>query len=261
MFSGLLMQQSFPWLVAFYLVFFRLIAFTMVIPIVTTKRIPRKVMVLASMVFALVLAERLQGTITVEPETYTLSLIVLDGLRNAVVGFVYGAVLLLAFEIVKLASTLIAFAIQLGFAQMVDPSSGGNNSVVTNLMFIVVSLVFIASGGLQFFVEIISLSFATYPLLGLTVTSADFKALVDTFAQVMAISVTVALPFMACGLLLNLGLALVAKVAPAFNLFSIGFPLCIVLGVVILGYSIGYVVSDLYHAFMFLVKEFMVELS
>lgn len=255
------MQQSFPWLVAFYLVFFRLLAFTVVIPIVTTKRIPRKVMVLASMALSLLLAERLQETITVVPESYTLSLILLDGLRNAVVGFVYGAVLFLAFEIVKLAATLTAFAIQLGFAQMVDPSSGGNNSVVSNLMFIVVSLMFIASGGLQFIVEIATLSFSTYPLLGLSVTSADFKALVETFSQVIAISVTVALPFMACGLLLNLGLALVAKVAPAFNLFSIGFPLCIVLGVVILGYSITYVVADLYHAFMFLVKEFLVELS
>ena len=157
---------------------------------------------------------------------------VLLAVGNSFIGFVFGLVVLLAFSMVKMAGKMTAFAMQMGFLQMVDPASGKNSDAVSTFMYIVFSLVFVSSGGLTMFFKVLESSFVQYPLTSPYFKGEQLLKLVSTFSYTFLYGTLIAIPFTATGLLINTALAVISKSAPSMNLFTIGFPTCIFLGLI-----------------------------
>lgn len=229
--------------VAFQLVLFRLVAFCSIVPYMGTKNIPRKVALFFAIGFTFVITPRLIQLNPIDANTIDIPLEVFS---NMVVGFLYGGSLLLVFEMIAIAGVVIAYASGLGMAQMIDPASGGNSGVITNLLNVVFGMVFIASGGLLLFIEFFSGSFVSFPLVGNKFESVSFFLVAQEFGRVFLMGVMIAIPFTGAALLLNTALAVVSKSAPAMNLFTIGFPLSVLLGVMALSLTLPTLVADIY---------------
>ncbi|PSV01128.1 flagellar biosynthetic protein FliR [Photobacterium kishitanii] len=226
MLESFLLDQSFSFVVSSVLIMVRLVAFFSIVPMIN-KHVPKKAMVCFCGVLTLIIAQRLSPLLSVEQSTYMTSDILLDMVRNSFIGFVYGVALLCVFEVITIMGTLIAYACQMGFASMLDPVNGTNNSVVSNLFMIMYSLFFVSGGGLLGFISFFGDSFAHYPAVGSNILSIDLHGFALQLGDVFSMALVLALPFIAASLLLNAGLAVISKMAPSFNLFSIGFPLCI----------------------------------
>lgn len=238
--------------VIFSLCFSRVIGFMVVTPYFGDKYFPASAKVVLSMVISFLIAAKLVSSSELN--------INLDNMFahiaiNMFVGFIVGTILLMAITLVKLSAQIMAYAMQLGFAQMVDPNSGSSGSVIGNIMFVAFSLTFVSSGGLLVLIELLSYSFDVY---GVDALSVDMNAAMDNvrgFSNVFMYSLAVAIPFTASALLVNVALAVVSKSAPSMNLFSIGFPLVIILGITALGILIPHVVAELNTFFIHLVKS------
>lgn len=229
--------------IIFQLIFFRLVAFCIIVPYLGSKSIPRRLALFFAMGFTLVLAPRLIEAQPINIEEIDINTAII---QNMIVGFMYGGALLLVFEIIAIVGVMIAYASGLGMLQMLDPSGSGNSSVITNVLNIVFGLVFIASGGLVIFIDFFSHSFGSFPIAGFEFNDLTFKLFVDEFANIIKMGVLIAIPFTGCSLLLNVALAVVSKSAPAMNLFTIGFFLSVLLGILMLGVTMPYLVADLY---------------
>ncbi|EGR2229460.1 flagellar biosynthetic protein FliR [Vibrio parahaemolyticus] len=229
--------------VAFQLVLFRLVAFCSIIPYMGTKNVPRKVALFFAIAFAFVITPRLVQINPIDPSSIDIPLEVFS---NMVVGFLYGGSLLLVFEMIAIAGVVIAYASGLGMAQMIDPASGGNSGVITNLLNVVFGMVFISSGGLLLFIEFFSGSFESFPLVGIKFENISFLLVAQEFGRVFLMGVMIAIPFTGAALLLNTALAVVSKSAPAMNLFTIGFPLSVLLGIMALSLTLPTLVADIY---------------
>lgn len=243
MVNALIPAMMLPNMVLFQLVLFRLVAFCVVVPYLGSKNVPRKFALFFAIGFAIVLTPRLTEITPIDLDAIDVNVALL---QNLVVGFIYGASLLVVFEIIAITGIMIAYASGLGMLQMLDPSGGGNSSVITNVLNVMFGLVFISSGGLMLFIEFFAGSFGAFPVTGIEFDAMTFKLMVDEFANVMKMGVLIALPFTACALILNVALAVVSKSAPSFNLFSIGFPLSVLLGILMLGAVMPHLLGDLY---------------
>lgn len=229
--------------IMFQLVLFRIAAFAMIVPLIGTKSVPRKTALFFSVALALVMTPRITEMYPIDPNAVDIPL---ELLKNLIVGFLYGGSLLLIWEIIAIAGVIIAYASGLGMLQMIDPASGGNSGVITNLLRVVFTMIFVSSGGLLLFIEFFAGSFGAFPITGITFDEITFYKIVEEFAQVFKFGVLIALPFTGAALLLNTALAVVSKSAPAMNLFTIGFPLSVLLGILALALVMPTLIADIY---------------
>jgi flagellar biosynthetic protein FliR len=118
----------------------------------------------------------------------------------------------------------------LGFASMVDPSSGTQVPVISQFYVIILTLVFLALDGHLTFISVVAESFHTLPI-GVNGLSRDgLWALLIWGGSMYAGAVQIALPAIASLLLINLTFGVVTRAAPQFNIFAIGFPVTMVAG-------------------------------
>ncbi|WP_210498406.1 flagellar biosynthetic protein FliR [Vibrio crassostreae] len=235
------------------LIFFRVIGFFAAAPYFLDFKVPVKVLAIFALLFSYILSINpmfLELHTGGEIEKLDLWICVL----NSLVGFVYGFVALLAVNFVKIAGKLIAFAMQMGFSQMVDPVNGKNTDGVSNLIYILFSLCFVSSGGVLIMLGILEDSFVYYPLMNPHFEGLALLKFAESVSLTFLYGVMIAVPFTGVGLLINAGLAVISKSAPSMNLFTIGFPLCIYLGIIGITLTHTELISDLMH-FVITLKE------
>lgn len=242
------------------LIFMRVIGFLLIVPYLSDYKVPKKVLIILALIISYILAGNIAFTDQyLGKQTNQVTLI--TGLENMFVGFVYGVAVLMATNFIHIAGKVIAFAMQMGFAQMVDPVNGQNSDTVSKLIFVIFSLCFMDAYGIVFILEIFESSFVAYPLFGASFEEVALLDLAKSLSLAFLYGVMMAIPFMGVGLLINVALAVISKSAPSMNLFSIGFPLAIVLGIIGLMLSSTDIISDLMIFFVNLKDKYLMILK
>jgi len=142
-------------------------------------------------------------------------------LLGALAGFVARVVI----AGIEAGGQLIALNFALGLSATFDPTVG-ESAVVTRRMALVVSLLaFLFAGGLESCVRVIAIA----PNSEVTLVAA-LVAVIKQTDDILVVALRFAAPAMIAGLVGYLGVALLSKASPAFNLFSIMLPALLVIG-------------------------------
>jgi len=215
------------WVGSFVWPLFRIAALVAAAPIFGARTIPASVKVIFAVVFTLIIAPISPPVPVVDPLSGEAVLIVMN---QILIGGAMGLALQLVFAMFIVGGQIIAFQMGLGFASMVDPSSGTQVPVVSQFYVIVLTLVFLALDGHLTFISVMAESFHTLPIGVNGLSNAGLWALVNWGGNMYAGAVQIALPAIASLLLINLAFGIVTRAAPQFNIFSIGFPVIMVAG-------------------------------
>lgn len=140
--------------------------------------------------------------------------------------------LALVFEMVRLAAEIIGLGMGLGFAQMTDPLNGSSAPVLGQYYSILAILLFLVGGGHIQIVQWLAMSLIHQPPGVLMLESGQVLAPVLWAALLFVGALQIALPAIIALLLLNLSFGVISRAAPALNLFAIGFPASLLLGLV-----------------------------
>ena len=147
--------------------------------------------------------------------------------QEIIIGLAAGMALSICFGTVILAGEKIAATSGLAFASQVDPTSGAQSPVISQIFSLFLLILFFALNGHLIILELIFNSFEKLPigsfidnnlLVENGLTSADF---------LFNSAVTIVLPIVSILFFINLGIGFITKSAPQLNLFSFGFPLTI----------------------------------
>lgn len=149
-------------------------------------------------------------------------------------GALLGFVLRLAFEAVAFGGQLVSQSMNLGFAEVVNPTEGGSTPVLSQFHTAMVTLLFLALDGHLQLIALLADSFRLLPPGTDAVSAGGVHAVVAFGGHLFAGAVRVALPAMTSLLVVNLGFAAISRAAPAMNLFAVGFPITLTLGLVVL---------------------------
>lgn len=156
--------------------------------------------------------------------------------QQVAIGIAMGLTLRLILEAFGLAGELIANSMGLGFAQLSDPVRNVTSAVVSQFLVITASLLVVASGAHLMLIEGLVESFHHRPVQDGTLNLAAVRLMLDWAGSLFAGGVQLALPVLAVMLTVNLGIGVLGRSAPTINLMAVGFPLTLLLGLLLLGW-------------------------
>lgn len=104
---------------------------------------------------------------------------------------------------------------------------------------------FIAIDGHLMLLHALAESFRLFPLTGGGEFPLSFDRIARMGGDIFAIGLTIALPFIAVMMLLNIVLGVLARIAPQLNIFAVGFPLTILVGLGTLFVLLPYIEAPL----------------
>ncbi|HTT10264.1 MAG TPA: flagellar biosynthetic protein FliR [Burkholderiaceae bacterium] len=165
--------------------------------------------------------------------------------QNILVGIVIGFTVRIVFAAFELAGELVGLQMGLSFAGFFNPASGSTENAVASFVSLIALLCFLAIDGHLMLLHALAESFRVFPLTGAAQVPLEFERLVRLAADIFAIALSLALPFIAVLLLINVVLGVLARVAPQLNIFAVGFPLTLLAGMTLLYTLLPYIEGPL----------------
>ena len=221
------------WVQRYFWTFARVGGVLMSAPILGAGLAPKRVRLMLAVALSLMLAPLLPAPQAAEPFAAAWWLITL---QQVLIGVVIGFVLQVVFEAVTMGGSLMASSMGLSFAQMVDPVNGSDSTVLGELLMLIVSLLFLSMNGHLMLIDVLARSFQTLPV-GANLGSVQFAELARWGGLLFAGGLRIALPIMIALLLVNMAFGVMSRATPALNLQSVGFPISLVAGMLLLQYS------------------------
>jgi flagellar biosynthetic protein FliR len=166
-------------------------------------------------------------------------------INNVLIGVVIGFAVRLVFAALELAGELIGLQMGLSFVGFFNPGTGQQQNAVASFMSLLALLMFIAIDGHLMLIHALAESFRLYPVSVGMDLPMGFDRLLRLGSDMFAIALTIALPFLAVMLLTNVVLGVLARVAPQINIFAVGFPMTILVGLVTLFLLLPYIETPL----------------
>jgi flagellar biosynthetic protein FliR len=148
------------------------------------------------------------------------------------IGLAIGFVLRLVFAAFEFAGEVVGFQMGLNFAAFFDPSLNAQTSAVARFFGYMASLLFVVLNGHLMVLMAVTRSFEVFPV---TQNFADALRLMKLYTlggELFASALWIALPMLALLLFTNLALGIISRVAPQMNIFAIGFPITLSVGLV-----------------------------
>jgi flagellar biosynthetic protein FliR len=149
---------------------------------------------------------------------------------EVLVGLSLGFVLQLAFAAPMIAAEIIGGAMGMGMATAVDPHSGAHSPALGQYFAVVLTLVFLATGGHLQWIALLVDSYQTFPPGETWLGGAKAAAIAGFGARLFATAVAIALPVTLVLLVVQLVAGVLSRSAPALNLFALGLPAGVLAG-------------------------------
>ncbi|GFN31880.1 flagellar biosynthetic protein FliR [Paenibacillus xylaniclasticus] len=226
-----LIEQGFP---IFLLIFCRMTAFFVVAPVFSMRGVPTTFKIGLGFFISLIvfLTYGVKETAVLDA-TYILLVF-----REVLVGLLLGFVVYLFFTVVQTAGALMDISMGFAMSNVVDPLTGAASPIMGNLKYMILILVFLSMNGHHYLLTSLMDSYQWLPL-----DNDLFSEIYDgkvsnfiavTFTETFMLAFQIASPILVAMFLTDVALGFLAKTAPQYNVFIIGMPLKILLGLFML---------------------------
>ncbi len=215
----------------------RILALVASAPVLGNPSVPLRVRLGLALAITFIVAPTLGPMPQVEPGSQA-GLLILA--QQIVIGLAMGFTMRVVFVAVEMAGELIGLQMGLGFATFFDPVNAGDIPVVGRFLGLVATLFFLACNGHLEMISLLSQSFGALPISGASVAATGFRALASWGSEIFAAGLLLALPLLAALLITNLALGILTRAAPQLNIFTVGFPLTLAIGLLVLGLVLPY---------------------
>jgi flagellar biosynthetic protein FliR len=209
----------------------RISAMFVAVPLYSLRAVPARARLILSVAMTFVVIPLLPAIPVVDLFSY-------EGIRVAaqqvMIGLASGFIVQMVFSSVIFAGQGVALSMGLGFASMVDPQNGQQVPVVAQLYVIAGTLIFLGLDGHLLLIKMLLDSFTSLPIGIDGLAKADIWAIIAWSSRMFAGGLLLAMPVIISLLLVNIGFGVATRAAPQLNIFSVGFPVTLMLGIVLI---------------------------
>jgi flagellar biosynthetic protein FliR len=225
----------------FLLVLIRVSVVFFLFPVFASPMFPVRLKAALTLVLSLLLF----SIVSVKPEalpTDPVGVLLMMG-SELIIGLALGFCVRLFFSAAQLAGQLISF--QMGFAiiNVFDPQTGSQSSIIDQIAFWVIFLVFLMLDGHHAFISALVESFQILPFGSVQLGAPLLPALIQMITGMFVLGLKISAPALAALLFISAAFGISAKFAPQMNILIAAFPLKILVGLLFFGVSlqiIGY---------------------
>ncbi len=216
----------------FILMFIRVSALIVSSPIFGRKTLPNILKICLCLVLTYVMFAASASQPQIEYRNF-IEFIVLC-IKELLFGLVMGFTLTLFFSLVQISGQYIDMQMGFGMVNVLDPHSNLNVPITGELLNIVLLVTFFGANGHLKLIYIINSTFGSIPVGTVSLNPAIGLTALEVFILAFLLSVDVALPLIASGLMGEVALGFITRAVPQINVFVVGIPLKVILGFMML---------------------------
>jgi len=224
----------------FILVVTRITAIFLSAPLFGSRNVPTLVKVAIACLIGFIVYPVISHNIVIPQDTMSYSALLL---KQVLVGVVIGYSVYMIFAAIQLAGQIIDLQMGFGIVNVIDPMSNMQVSIIGQFQFILGILIFMSIDGHHMMIKAVVDSFNFVPLQGVGVTATTGEKLSDLFMNMFMIAFKIAGPATIALFLTNLTLGLISRTIPQMNVFMVGLPLNIVVGLLAVLISMPIIVN------------------
>lgn len=219
-------------LMSFYLTLFRVSIVLFLMPFFGGNSIPNTVKAALTIVLTLSIYPHVSFDGSLMPASpYNIALMILGEL---VLGLVLGIAVHVMFAAIQTGGNLIGVQVGFSMVNVLDPLTGTNEAVTAHFLYMCAILVFLSINGHLYLMSAMVESFKYIPPGQIFISSTLTSQIMSISKDLFVLAIKVASPIIATIFVVDLGLALISKMAPQMNVLMLGFPLKIMAGFFVL---------------------------
>jgi flagellar biosynthetic protein FliR len=247
------LAQLQPLIATLFFPFVRVGACLMVAPVFGAHYVPKRVRIALALAISILIAPTLPPAVM--PALLSAESISMTA-QQLLIGIAIGFMLQLVFDAMSLAGQLLANSMGLGFAFNIDPLRGVSTPALGQLYVILGTLTFLSLDGHLALLQLLVDSFRGLPVNGGGVDRDALQMLGNWGSLVFSGALRIALPGITALLVVNLAFGVVSRAAPSLNLFAVGLPVTLVMGLAVVLYGLPMMQSG----FISMLRETMMQL-
>ena len=153
-------------------------------------------------------------------------------------GLILGFVVLLLFIGIQFAGQLAGLQMGFGIVNVIDPQSSEQVSIIGQFLNILAILLVLTLNGHHLILQGLVHSFEVVPLGGIEFKEVVMQKLVVLSNEVFIIAIKISIPVLLSLFLISVAMGILARTVPQMNVFIVGFPLKIGVGMAMLALSL-----------------------
>jgi flagellar biosynthetic protein FliR len=220
----------------FMLTFARVGTLVMLLPGIGDRMIPTQMRLGFAVLLSLVLFPLTRGILPpIGAPAATIGVLI----GEIAVGAMMGLTTRMIITALQTAGTIISQQLGLSYATTVDPAFGGQDAAVGNFLNLLGLTLIFATDLHHLAIAAIGDSYAVLPPGGIPETGDIARLGIATLARGFSLAVQVSAPFIVFGVLFNLGLGVLSRLMPQIQVFFVGVPITIIIGMLVLVAVLG----------------------
>ena len=235
--NALLQQFSEQQVAGFMLVIGRIAPLFLIAPMFSSKMIPARVKGIVAVGLAVGIAP-----LAMKGQHVPLDIMGLGALavKELLVGLAFAFSISVLFAAVTAAGSLMDTLIGFSFGALIDPITGNNASILSQAYSLVGIAVFIAINGDAWVIQGLNHTYDLVPLVDYPALGSMVAGVQHAFTGIFVSAVELAAPVMIAVIITDAAFGVVARVVPQLNVFSVGFPAKVTVGLLVLGVSLPF---------------------
>ena len=213
---------------SFLMVLGRLSGLFISAPIFASKQLPVRMKILIIILLAGIMTSfvPVKFAVSLDTPAYFIAAFVLE----VFIGYCMGFVAYVVFAAIQLAGQLMDT--QMGFAMVnvLDPQSGIQIPLMGNFLYLLALLIYLILNGHHYLLNAIVKSYQIIPVMGMNLGSDFMDLMARVTIYMFVIAVQIAAPIVVTLMITNVAMGFIARTVPQMNVFIVGMPLNIMVG-------------------------------
>ncbi|NOY60342.1 MAG: flagellar biosynthetic protein FliR [Calditrichaeota bacterium] len=226
-------------IVLFLLVFARISAALAVFPILGSNSVPLYTKIGLGLFLSFLIMPVVANTTL--PQHLATAVIIFNVGKEVIVGLLMGFISTLLFAGIEIAGTLAGMQMGFGIVNVIDPQTQRQVSIISQFQILMVSMIFLIIDGHHFLLSGLNQSFEAIPPMAAHFRSVIFDINMKMTANIFVAAIKVGAPVIVALLLTSFALGLIARAVPQMNVFIVGLPLKVAIGLMALAFSLPFV--------------------
>ncbi len=216
------------------LIFTRVIALFLSFPLLNTSMIPTNIKLLLVVTFSFYIASTVN--LDVDLTSFSFFELLLLVLKELFIGFSLGILVNIFISALSYAAEIISYFMGLTVVNVFDPSFG-QISILNRFFILLFYFIFFVTDSYQYVIGAIVISFQYLPLDTFYVNNGIWQFIIEKSSYIFIMGFQIAFPFALILFLLNVALALVNRLIPQINVFIVGLPMQIFVGLAAMAFG------------------------
>ena len=240
--NGLIQTVGANQAAGFILVLARISPLFVLAPIFSSRMMPARARGVCAVALAIGMAPIAMADRKVPTEVFSIAELMV---KEVLIGLAFAFAVAVVFAAVNIAGSFLDTLVGFSFGSLIDPITGTQSPVLSQIYGLVGVLVFIAIGGDGLMIQGLAKTYDLVPLLAFPSTAALVGGANAAFTGIFVSALQIAAPVLIAVTITDAAFGIVSRVAPQMNVFAVGLPAKIIVALLILGASLPFVAGYL----------------